>query len=186
MLRIVQRFLGLSPLLLGVWGCSVASAAEPSQSRDTLSASSDVPPSVRVDAPPEGGRKPPQAAFDACKSHAEGDACSVTFDGRTMNGTCRKGPNGESDLACAPAHPPGPPPEAVEACKGKAEGATCSVTFGDRTMTSTCRKVPGQSDVIACAPPHPPGQPPSGSNQSLSGTALERKLDQLERDIQGS
>jgi hypothetical protein len=58
----------------------------------------------------------------------------VTFDGHTMNGTCRKGPNGESDLACAPPHPHGPPPN---------------------------------------------------TNGTLSDSALERKLDRLERDIYG-
>jgi hypothetical protein len=127
------RYLGL---LLALGGCSVASAAEGSQatSTSTLSApATATPPSYPVDAPAHG--KPPQEAFDACKSHSEGDACSVTEGGHTMTGTCRKGPNGESDLACAPPHPQGPPPN---------------------------------------------------QNSTLSGSALERKLDRLERDIRGT
>ena len=36
------------------------------------------------------------------------------------------------------------------------------------------------------SPERPPGPPPSDSNQTLTDTALERKLDQLEREIRGS
>ncbi|MES1177310.1 MAG: hypothetical protein ABUL62_23510 [Myxococcales bacterium] len=127
---------GFLGLLLAVEGCSVASAADgpATSSTSVLGApAATTPPSYTADGPPHG--KPPQEAFDACKSHSEGDACSVSFDGHTMTGTCRKGPNGESDLACAPAHPPGPPPS---------------------------------------------------QNSTLSGSALERKLDRLERDIHAS
>jgi len=118
----------------------MASAADgPAATKHTTLAESaqtnPVPPSHPVDAPPPP-HKPPQEAFDACKSLSEGAACSASFNGRTMTGTCRKGPRGESELACVPEHPPGPPP--------------------------------------------------SGSNQTLTDTALERKLDQLEREIRGS
>jgi hypothetical protein len=136
MIRSIGTGFGYAALLVAIGGCSVASAADgPSTSTGSaLSApAATTPPSRPVDAPPQ--HKPPQEAFDACKSHSEGDACSVTFDGHTMNGTCRKGPNGETDLACVPAHPPGPPPN---------------------------------------------------SNSTLSGTALERKLDRLEADIHGA
>jgi len=134
-----RALLGHAPLLLGILACGVASAADGSGSaaQGQLSASAranPVPPSLPAQAPPQ--HRPPQEAFDACKSLAEGAACSMSFNGRTMTGTCRKGPNGESELACVPARPPGPPP--------------------------------------------------SGSNQTLSGTALERTLDRLEREIQGS
>ena len=58
---------------------------------------------------PEHGphRGPPPEAFEACSGLAEGAACSVTHDGRTLTGSCRSGPQG-SPLACAPS---GPPPE---------------------------------------------------------------------------
>jgi hypothetical protein len=174
-----------APLAFAIWACGVASAADgwPPSSHSARVATTPTPPSEPVDAPP----KPPQEAFDACKSLAEGDACSVSFNGHTVNGTCRKGPNGETELVCAPAHPPGPPPEAVEACKGAAEGAACSMTMRDgQTLTGTCRKDPGGGDVIACAPPHYAGPPATGTNSTMSAGALERKLDQLERDIHNS
>ena len=134
--RSIGTGFGYVTLLLAMGGCSVASAADGSATSNgsALTApATTAPPSYPVDAPPP--HKPPQEAFDACKSHSEGDACTVTFNGHTLNGTCRKGPNGETDLACVPAHPPGPPPN---------------------------------------------------QNSTLSGSALERKLDRLERDIQGT
>ena len=184
MIRYLRSFLSYAGILAGAWGCNVASAADgaASSTPGALGASStDSPPSFPVDAPP-APHKPPQEAFDACKSHSEGDACSVSFNGHTMNGTCRKGPDGDATLVCAPAHPPGPPPEAVEACNGLAEGATCSVSLHGETLTGTCRKDPRDGNVIACMPAHPPGAPP-GSNQTITSLALEHKLDQLERDI---
>ena len=129
----------LAPFLLAICGCSIASAADGSATtkQATLATSAPpnpVPPSRPTDARPP--HKPPQEAFDACKSLGEGDVCSVNLHGQTMTGTCRKGPNGESELACVPAHPPGPPP--------------------------------------------------TESNQTLTDSAMERKLDQLEREIHGS
>lgn len=140
LMRRVRTLLGYTPLLLVIWGCSDASAADgPAATKHTARAerapANPVPPSHPVDAPPPP-HEPPREAFDACKSLSEGAACSVSFNGRTMTGTCRKGPRGESELACVPEHPPGPPP--------------------------------------------------SGSNQTLTDTALEHKLDQLEREIRGS
>jgi hypothetical protein len=137
-----RALLYCAPFMLGIWGCTQASAAEGSQtsSRGALVAlaasatQSPLPPSPLADPPPP--HKPPPQAFDACKSLTEGATCTVSFDGHTMTGTCRKGPHGESELACVPEHPPGPPP--------------------------------------------------SDSNQALTGSALERKLDQLEREIRGS
>jgi len=135
----IRSLLTYTPFLLGVCGCSVASAADGSGTAvkgalSTSSTANPLPPSYPADAPRQ--HKPPQEAFDACKSLSEGASCSVNFNGHTMTGTCRKGPNGESELACVPARPPGPPP--------------------------------------------------SAANQPLTGTALEHKLDQLEREIRGS
>lgn len=135
----IRRLRDCAPFFLGIFGCSLASAADgaASTTHGALAvgrAVSPVPASYPADAPPP--HKPLQEAFDACKSLSEGDACSVNFNGHSMTGTCRKGPQGESELACVPAHPPGPPA--------------------------------------------------SGSNQMLTGSAMERELDQLEREIRGS
>ena len=139
-MRNIRSALNFAPLWLAVAGCSVASAAEGGGPPSGAARTVGTPPSpagaaFAADAPPPP-HKPPQAAFDACKSSSEGAACRVSFDGHTMTGTCRKGPNGETELVCVPAHPPGPPP--------------------------------------------------SQSNQTLTESALERKLDRLEREIQGS
>jgi hypothetical protein len=54
--------------------------------------------------------KPPQAAFDACRNRAEGDACTVELGDRKISGTCRKPPEGAQELICFPAGPPPGPP----------------------------------------------------------------------------
>ena len=59
--------------------------------------------------PPLPGPPPPEA-FAACKDLADGATCSVTFQDRTLDGTCRKGPDGKGELACAPTRMPPPPP----------------------------------------------------------------------------
>ena len=116
-----------APFLLGIWACSVASAADGSVSAATSTHSAigaivtTDPASSSYPADAPARHRPPREAFDACKSRSEGAACSVTFDGHTMNGTCRKGPKGESELVCAPAHPPGPPPSASNQTLGGAQ-----------------------------------------------------------------
>ena len=57
--------------------------------------------------PLQSAPKLPQAFLEACRSHTEGEACSVEFQTHKLSGTCRKAP-GHDDLACLPA---GPPPE---------------------------------------------------------------------------
>lgn len=200
MTRSVREMLSYAPLLLAIAGCSSAAAAESgtSSNQTTLAASAGTP---TADAPPPPHHKPPQAAFDACKGASEGAACSVTFGDHTMSGTCRKGPNGEGDLACAPDHPPGPPPEAVEACKSAAEGDACHVTLHGETFDGTCRKGPDGNSTLACAPPHPPGSAATDPDthkerlaaarsasdalgDSISAEELEQTLDLLESSIQ--
>ena len=114
MTRKLRLSLSYAPFALAIWACNVASAANGERSgapgvRPTSTATAPSVPAEEGD-PPPAPRKPPQAAFDACKSLSEGDTCRVSFNGQTMNGTCRKGPNGETELACVPSHPPGPPP----------------------------------------------------------------------------
>jgi len=63
------------------------------------------------DGPPPP-REPPKEAFAACAESSEGDTCSVVLGDRTIDGDCRRGPNGEGQLACAPHHPEPPVPDA--------------------------------------------------------------------------
>ncbi|HEX7453854.1 MAG TPA: hypothetical protein VF294_16290 [Polyangiaceae bacterium] len=114
MTRKPRLSLSYAPFALAIWACNVASAANGERRgtpgvRPTTTATAPSSPADEAD-PPPAPHKPPHAAFDACKSLSEGDTCSVSFNGHTMNGTCRKGPNGEAELACVPSHPPGPPP----------------------------------------------------------------------------
>lgn len=57
-------------------------------------------------APPRGGphRGPPPEALAACASSSAGAACTVSFHGQSLTGTCVAGPNGEA-LACLPPRP---------------------------------------------------------------------------------
>lgn len=54
----------------------------------------------------EGGKRafrtPPQEAQAACAKLELGATCHFTFDGRAHDGTCRRGPEGEGPIACAP------------------------------------------------------------------------------------
>jgi hypothetical protein len=61
---------------------------------------------ISTGAPAPTGDSPPKQALDACKSLAEGASCTVTLPERAIDGTCRKGPDGEGQLACAPAQLP--------------------------------------------------------------------------------
>jgi len=65
-------------------------------------------------APKDLGRRPhgpPPEALAACVNLKAGDACSIALRGATVDGTCRTGPDGQGDLACAPKDMPLPPPE---------------------------------------------------------------------------
>jgi len=53
----------------------------------------------------EGPRRgPPPEAIQACAELEQGDACSVTFEERSVEGTCEETREGE--LACRPSGPP--------------------------------------------------------------------------------
>jgi hypothetical protein len=54
---------------------------------------------------------PPKEAFDACANLTAGAACAFDIDSHHVTGTCRRGPDGQGPLACAPDHPPPPPPD---------------------------------------------------------------------------
>jgi hypothetical protein len=47
-------------------------------------------------------RMPPQEAIAACAKLSLDAACTFTFDGRHHEGTCRRGPEGQGPIACAP------------------------------------------------------------------------------------
>lgn len=66
-------------------------------------------------APPHPPRRPPpEEAFAACADLSEGASCRVSFHERTLEGTCRQGPEGTAPLACLPerSHVPHECPEA--------------------------------------------------------------------------
>ncbi len=80
----------------------------------------------------------------------------------------------------APALRPGrPPEEAYAACAGLEHGSSCTVTFPERTLTGSCGAPPSGNGALACLPA-------DHDRRELSGRELERKLDQLEREIQGT
>lgn len=69
-------------------------------------------PAVASERPaPRPDRRPPPEAFAACEGLEEGAACTVLTPNEEaeIEGTCRRGPDGKGELACAPIHP-GPPP----------------------------------------------------------------------------
>jgi hypothetical protein len=74
--------------------CSGIALTAAAQSRDQ-----------RPDGPPP---TPPPEAFTACEQKSEGAACTVQFDGHTINGTCSQWQ--DQKLFCRPERPPGPPP----------------------------------------------------------------------------
>jgi hypothetical protein len=156
----LRRISLLGMLLVGgmVCGCSQeVGSTETGQSQSGLSSTDQA-------GPRRMRRQPPKEAFDACKTLAEGATCSVKFHDKTLDGSCKKGPEADSALACAPAKMPpppegihrGPPPEAIDACKALVEGNACSVKLQDRTMDGSCRKGPAADSQLACAPAHMP------------------------------
>lgn len=158
----LRRISVLSTLVLAASLCACEQSGgtgETSQTTSNVTTSDDQKP----EAP-----KPPQEAFDACKSLAEGAVCKVAIGDKSIDGICRKGPDGNATLACVPEPPPpppehrGPPPEAIDACKSLAENAACSVKFGDKSVEGICSKGPGDSTTLACKPanmPPPPDRP---------------------------
>ncbi len=83
----------------------------PAMSLAALSAVITLAAPVRAQ-PPEGGRggpgrEPPPFAFEACAQGSEGGACTVSFAGQQIEGTCRA--YRDQRLFCLPAHMPAPP-----------------------------------------------------------------------------
>ena len=93
----------------------------------------------------DDGESPREAA---CAGLPEGALCTVTFEDRTQNGTCRRDDDDDNRLACVP---PAPPQEAIDACTGLTDGDTCSFTFRDHTVSGACRALPGGATLV-CAP----------------------------------
>lgn len=190
------NYLSIPVLASCLFACNVSATGEGTgavaQTQSSLSAADSDTGSARRPSPPK-------EAFEACSALAEGAACTVKFGERSMNGSCRKGPDGSSALACAPSgrppHPKrgGPPPEALTACTGLAENATCSMTLGDKTVSGSCRRGPQADAGLACAPSGPPphehhGGPPqeafAACNGLAEGTACSVKLE--DRILTGS
>jgi hypothetical protein len=72
-----------------------------------------------------------------------------------------------------------PPPEAYAACDGLHDGSSCTVTLQGRTLAGSCVPPPNGDGKPACLPA-------DFGRRELSGRELERKLDRLEREIQGT
>ncbi|HWE23529.1 MAG TPA: hypothetical protein VG496_06265 [Myxococcales bacterium] len=92
---------------------------------------------------------PPGPPAQACASKAAGDACTITIDGKTLNGVCHQLPDSGPSLCLPP--PPQPPQQTLEACAGHSQGDACSVTFREHTITGACEPLPDGS-ALACAP----------------------------------
>ena len=79
-------------------------AEDPTISTTGLAAATD---NANLDS--RGPPTPPPEAFSACNGRSEGDACSVKFHDQTIEGVCRKMPEGKDELVCVPNHFPPPP-----------------------------------------------------------------------------
>jgi len=55
--------------------------------------------------PMQAAPKLPRFVLDACRTHTEGEACSVEFQRQKLARTCKKIPDHE-ELVCLPAGPP--------------------------------------------------------------------------------
>lgn len=107
----------------------------------------------------DGGRHgpPPAEAFAACDGLVADATCTFDIDGHHIDGTCRTGPDGDGELACAPKRRP-PPPEAFDACDGATVDAACSFDIDGHHVEGTCRSGPDGDGPLGCAPPQPPPQ----------------------------
>lgn len=84
----------------------------PAMSLAALSALLSLAASPAHAQPPQGGRggpgrEPPPFAFEACAQGSEGGACTVSFAGQQLEGTCRA--FRDQRLFCLPARLPAPP-----------------------------------------------------------------------------
>ncbi len=119
--------------------------------------------------------EPPAAARDACAQLDADAACSISIDGHSIEGTCRRGPGAADPLACAPAHlppfPHRPPREALDACAQLDADAACSISIDGHSSEGTCRRGPGADDPLACAPAHLPPFPDRPPREALDACA---------------
>ncbi|HEY8072542.1 MAG TPA: hypothetical protein VIF62_00485 [Labilithrix sp.] len=91
--------------------------------------------------PAQRHRHIPKEAFDACTSKASGDACSLSFRSRTINGSCANAPEGapQQGLVCKPEGDRSAMHQAaLAACDGKASGDACTVTHENGTASGSC------------------------------------------------
>jgi spore coat protein H len=110
----------------------------------------------------------------ACADRQEGDACTLTFNGTTTEGSCAAAADGQ--LSCrAPMGPNGPggggmnsngmlPPDMLTVCASLQEGDACAVSFNGTTVEGTCTAL-GVGQLV-CQPPMGPGGLPNGMNSN--------------------
>ncbi len=123
--------------------------------------------------------RPPKEALAACESKAEGGACTVeTPNGDRVTGRCRRGPRGETPLACVPSNGPGPEmgarfgsTETVPGSQVSTAGVLCSYivskTNKELALPSSAQWSCSATERKLTAngiPDHPAGQFPNPGN----------------------
>ena len=106
MLRKLGRASAALPLLLGTVSWMAAGVARAVEARPETCEPSSKP--VFPQSGPPGAGEPPAFAYEACADKEEGAACSVSFDGRSIHGSCMLGL--DERLFCLPDQPPARPP----------------------------------------------------------------------------
>ncbi|MCC6215915.1 MAG: hypothetical protein IT376_13705 [Polyangiaceae bacterium] len=157
--RRLARVAALALLTAAGCGSSVDAAGEPTTT-DTVSASPEPDPA----GPGARHRRHPipEEAIVACEGADEGAECDVDLPARTLEGTCREGPNGEA-LACAPPFPPpGPPPGAEGRPPGPPPGAE--------------GRPPGPPPGAEGRPPGPPAEALAACAEQAAGDACTARL----------
>jgi spore coat protein H len=119
----------------------------------------NVPPAIPTDASPTA-----PDMTNTCEGMQEGDACTISFNGTSTQGTCTALADGQ--LMCRPQMNHGvlpdggmnvtPPTEMVAACSALQEGDACNLSLNGIAMEGTCTATgDGQ---LACTTQMGPGE----------------------------
>lgn len=97
--------------------------------------------------PPGGGGLPPEVT-QACEGKATGDACTVTFNGTTVNGTCAD-LNGTLGCMGAGGGGPGGGGGGINILPRDPIAVPCTVTFGDKQWNHVGVRFKGNSSIAS-------------------------------------
>ena len=98
----------------------------------------------------DGNFSPPTDMTDVCNGLQEGDACTVSFNGMTTQGTCAATMDGQLACQMDSLVPPdgqnrnpeddniSPPTEMIAACNELQEGDTCTASINGTAVQGTC------------------------------------------------